>query len=761
MVLRQVRFRNGKLLVDTLKDLVEGKLHPSQLPSFSVWSQGSRWYAVTGNRRLWVLRELSRVTGEAVRVRVRQLRLDVHLSSWFRRRFTTACDGTAVQYRGKRGCHPSMRMALLSPGPGAHEKLLAEALAAGSGQMALADLDAKFEEFSVAELVKSRPELFTRSSDMVSFTPVLPYKQSADGRSCGSATQAPVVPSGRWTKKEAPAAQVDSSVDPSRGKAESEVTEVTEARPLPYKAPPVKPPASVPDRGPARDGPGDSCSAPSGPPGPSGPPKVGVPNARLQPPPGAAGAQSVPRIGDAQPAAPVPKLPPEGFGKSSYLAQPRSPEPAAPPASPSAQMAKPKGQQERCLPRPAPPDPAAKSTTPALRGAGASADSARERVGAGETGAQADSGARVAKASLERARLKPEQAPHVKPSPPEPLQPCVCDLHSLLSKLPAKLFETAGVPACARLLHRWKAQRLILKGGLPLQVALATRWLPSSHLPQVPLLQEDLVAFAERLGLENPKGGIRLIPGTLHRASLCYHGARLDAVVVHVTRLLPGLSQPLQANAFMGSLLLMGPSSCGKTTILRDLIATLSPICQVVVLDVAAEMSYAEFPHARMVAPAEETPDTASVLQRVISEQSPEVVVAEFLDGDVALQCAQLCFDAGVRLVCSLRQSFTSLVESFLRRGTGLFGCFAFPFGAVVVLRRELDVWKVYAPAGAVVCAMSAGRRARCPTHHIPNSPALHPSGLVRLKNLGLPTEAQEPVPDEIGAHSGRRIEVV
>ncbi|CAE7942977.1 unnamed protein product, partial [Symbiodinium necroappetens] len=173
---------------------------------------------------------------------------------------------------------------------------------------------------------------------------------------------------------------------------------------------------------------------------------------------------------------------------------------------------------------------------------------------------------------------RPRSQPPRIPAPANPaysLQRCVCDLEGLLSKLPAKIFEAMGLGSYVRLLHRFKAQRLALRSGKPLQVALASSWIPPSELPEIPLSQHDLLAVVEQLGLKTAGSGLQRIPGSSHRASLCYHGTSLDALVLHVTRLLPGVSEPIQQLS-LGSLLLLGPASSGKTTVLRDLISTLS-----------------------------------------------------------------------------------------------------------------------------------------------------------------------------------------
>ena len=107
--------------------------------------------------------------------------------------------------------------------------------------------------------------------------------------------------------------------------------------------------------------------------------------------------------------------------------------------------------------------------------------------------------------------------------------------------MPSKIFEAMSLGSYVRLLHRFKAQRLVLRSGKPLQVALASSWIPPSELPEVPLSQHDLLAVVEQLGLKTASGsGLQPVPGSSHRASFCYHGTSLDTLVLHVTRLLPG-----------------------------------------------------------------------------------------------------------------------------------------------------------------------------------------------------------------------------
>ncbi|CAE7523842.1 unnamed protein product, partial [Symbiodinium sp. CCMP2456] len=166
----KARFRNGMLLVDTLKELLDGSLQPHQLPAFFVWQRGSAWFAITGNRRLWVLREFAEISAVEVVVRARQLNPWVHLSPWFRRMFSTDCDGMKVQFRGAQGRYPSMQMALQSGRsiPSSRELLVAQELQQSPHPVPLEVLERRFAgQFSAREVVLSKQSLFTVTSGHV------------------------------------------------------------------------------------------------------------------------------------------------------------------------------------------------------------------------------------------------------------------------------------------------------------------------------------------------------------------------------------------------------------------------------------------------------------------------------------------------------------------------------------------------------------------------------------------------------------------
>jgi len=109
----KIRFRNGKLLAETLQDLLDDPLLVDRLPLLEVVEREKRLHAVSGNRRLWVLKELGRLQQErhgrqlAVRVRLRCDRWAA--MGWVQRRFTTKTEGRSVTFCLRYHLHSKQR----------------------------------------------------------------------------------------------------------------------------------------------------------------------------------------------------------------------------------------------------------------------------------------------------------------------------------------------------------------------------------------------------------------------------------------------------------------------------------------------------------------------------------------------------------------------------------------------------------------------------------------------------------------------------
>jgi len=105
----KLRFRNGELLAETLQELLRNPSMVQELPVLEVVQRGEDFYAVNGNRRLWVLKEYSAIQEMKGRsplaVRVKVLNYDrLAPQSWFKERFSTRCEGTQVEIVVKHRC---------------------------------------------------------------------------------------------------------------------------------------------------------------------------------------------------------------------------------------------------------------------------------------------------------------------------------------------------------------------------------------------------------------------------------------------------------------------------------------------------------------------------------------------------------------------------------------------------------------------------------------------------------------------------------
>ena len=221
----EVRFKNGGFLVDTLKELLSG-LQASALPKFSVWQRGPTWFALTGNRRLWVLKEFSRMTGQHVQVPVRRLSKDAEASAWFRRMFTTRTDGESVCFVASKHHYPSMSLALASlnpsTAPNAEDLEIGHLLQSSPDGVPMTLLEASFQTFSAASRVRARPDLFSITpsasvvfASAVSAVVVEAKHASSQGSDVvtSSTNHLPKFVSGAWAGQDARDAQEPASQD--------------------------------------------------------------------------------------------------------------------------------------------------------------------------------------------------------------------------------------------------------------------------------------------------------------------------------------------------------------------------------------------------------------------------------------------------------------------------------------------------------------------------------------------------------------------
>eukprot|EP00439_Symbiodinium_sp_Y106_P046697 s2414_g5.t5 len=93
-----IRFRDGTLLFDTLQQMLDGSIKPDILPTFRVVLYEDLLYAVTGNRRLWVLKAYQRLSGRPVRVIAECHPPAAMETQWCKRRYSTTSKGQSVRF---------------------------------------------------------------------------------------------------------------------------------------------------------------------------------------------------------------------------------------------------------------------------------------------------------------------------------------------------------------------------------------------------------------------------------------------------------------------------------------------------------------------------------------------------------------------------------------------------------------------------------------------------------------------------------------
>ncbi|CAJ1450774.1 unnamed protein product [Effrenium voratum] len=274
-------------------------------------------------------------------------------------------------------------------------------------------------------------------------------------------------------------------------------------------------------------------------------------------------------------------------------------------------------------------------------------------------------------------------------------------LHWVVEKLPLALQGDLG----AALLNE-EVQRLVLRAGCQVQLALAEGW--QQHDMRKVLGQEDLdhVLVKLRSDLEPLEPLPAILKGSVHRASFVWDGSAISSITFHLARPFLGATPVMNLVLKPSSFLVLGPSSSGKTTMLRHAATVLAERRQVLVVDPSSELGgrcdMNLLGAARRAVPAAMD---LTFLRQIIADESPEILITEFASAELAVQAAHLCVDSGVCLLGSLRASLPSLAEAYYRFNLcpQLAACTTFPLAALVVLHRRFDTCE--AAPGVFCCA--------------------------------------------------------
>lgn len=648
----QIRFQNGKFLVDTLKELLNGSLQAKDLPAFQVWKGDNYWHSITGNRRLWVLKEFCKLTGQSLNISVNQLN-PRHSSSWLARMLSTKDGGESIFFRDRSCFHRSMSFAMAyrsstaSSRPSSQDFSIAKVIGHENSSVHVSQLQHKFGK-DIGSYVLAKRHL---------------YHQTLNGDVCFA---------------HAVEMEVSASSDPDLAEAELDFPDARDA-------------TTCSERG--EEGEDDDATSKS---------EIHQVSQESTGTTSALGDEVESEHLDNENQDPETE---EAALQSDHVAEPRQ------------QMADcnlvetpphDSGEVHQCDRLKHPPQmlTTVESMTPSLA-------SPREGPSLVE---------------LANRLLQPNELR----SP--------WDTEWVLDLLPMSWKSDLR-----ELLTNPEVQRLVLKLGEAPQLATMAGWLhgrlisTASSLTNSCLSSEDLELVLEKLG-GCERISSCMVPSSLHRFGICWSRSGVDSITFH-------LAQPLVACSLAFSSVLqnsettifLGQSACGKTSILRDAAKRMSEKFQVVVVDYSEDLGglipgpSEHLGSARRLVPS--LVDQAEVIDRVITEQCPEVVVAEFSTPEVAVAAAYLCCDAGVRLVCSLRTSLQQLVEAFHRRDPcpQLLACMTFPFKSIIILSRyRFDSCQIFSDGPGTACCFSRMRRAPCAKHHRIDCPALSPQLLQR-----------------------------
>mmetsp|Transcript_18943 Transcript_18943/g.44084 ORF Transcript_18943/g.44084 Transcript_18943/m.44084 type:complete len:1366 (+) Transcript_18943:68-4165(+) len=94
----KISFADGRLLVQVVQELLDGKLHVDDLLPLDVAEKDNGLYAVSGNQRLWVLREYERLARVPVLAKVKRASSEWSSMEWVQQAWTTEVDGISVQF---------------------------------------------------------------------------------------------------------------------------------------------------------------------------------------------------------------------------------------------------------------------------------------------------------------------------------------------------------------------------------------------------------------------------------------------------------------------------------------------------------------------------------------------------------------------------------------------------------------------------------------------------------------------------------------
>lgn len=231
----------------------------------------------------------------------------------------------------------------------------------------------------------------------------------------------------------------------------------------------------------------------------------------------------------------------------------------------------------------------------------------------------------------------------------------------------AHLFSEVMPPSlCSRIFAHPKfdadfLEEIFLHLGMDVELRSSTREIYKVS----PATSEEISLMCKRIGSFGDDGRA-CVNNTLHRVS-CWmsRSGHTVGLTIRIGRFVPFAASAFVQSAIKGSLLLLSPPSCGKTTCLRDLATQLARLPQnfrVVVIDTSNEIggdSEVPLPYLHRVRRLQVPKRSLqlSYMIQAVQNHAPDFVIIDEIANRAEAECAVSMSQRGIRLIATAHAS--------------------------------------------------------------------------------------------------------